>query len=149
MQVENVSHNRHAYNLSAIAEKNLKKENAFQKRVQKSPERYTFRAKGQNKTPRSRVDPVITCTFTDRWVACGSLYRFQHPAADGSREACEPRTKPASLITKCGLKKDPSRTPQGIQLIYYLIISTFASKMQEEKCYSSSSSANSSSMNSS
>ena len=64
-------------------------------------------------TPQSRADLVITCTFTDRWVASSSLYRFQHPAADCSREACEPRTDPASRITKCGLKKDLSRTPQG------------------------------------
>lgn len=61
----------------------------------------------------SRVDLVITCTFTDRWVASKALYRFQLPAANGSREACEPRADPASLITKCGLKKDLSRTPQG------------------------------------
>ena len=49
----------------------------------------------------------------DRWVASRALYRFQLPAANGSREACEPRADPASLITKCGLKKDLSRTPQG------------------------------------
>ena len=61
----------------------------------------------------SRVDLVITCTFKDRWVASSTLYRFQLPAANGSREACEPRADPASLITKCGLKKDLSRTPQG------------------------------------
>ena len=60
-----------------------------------------------------RVDPVITCTFTARWVASSTLYRFQLPAAEGSREACEPRLDPASRITKCGLKKDLSRTTQG------------------------------------
>ena len=63
--------------------------------------------------PARPCRPVITCTFTDRWVACDPFYRFQLPAADGSREACEPRNEPASRITKCGLKKDLSRTAQG------------------------------------
>ena len=60
-----------------------------------------------------RVDLVITCTFTDRWVASSLLYRFQLPAAECGREACEPQADPASRITKCGLKKDLSQTPQG------------------------------------
>ena len=80
----------------------------------KSKPEMNLKARLGIKKPRaSRVDLVITCTFTDRWVASNPLYRFQHPAADCSREACEPRIDPASLITKCGLKKDLSRTPQG------------------------------------
>ena len=59
----------------------------------------------------------------DRWVASSALYRFQLPAANGSREACEPRSDPASLITKCGLKKDLSRTPQGT--LPYVVLELF------------------------
>ena len=67
------------------------------------------------KVPRGgRVDLVITCTFTDRWVASSLLYRFQLPAAECGGEAGEPQADPASHITKCGLKKDLSRTPQGV-----------------------------------
>ena len=80
----------------------------------KSKPEMNLKARLGIKKPRvGRVDLVITCTFTDRWVASNPLYRFQHPAADCSREACEPRTDPASRITKCGLKKDLSRTTQG------------------------------------
>ena len=71
--------------------------------------------------PRSgRVGLVITCTFTARWVASNALYHFQLPAADSSREACEPRADPASRITKCGLKKDLSQTPQGTYSPYHI-----------------------------
>lgn len=73
----------------------------------------------KKRTPQRPCRPVITCTFTDRWVASNALYRFQLPAADGSREACEPRADPASRITKCGLKKDLSRTPQGTFILSY------------------------------
>lgn len=66
----------------------------------------------RKRAPREPCRPVITCTFTARWVASNALYHFQLPAADSSREACEPRADPASRITKCGLKKDLSRTPQ-------------------------------------
>ena len=81
------------------------------KKIKKKSSKLPFK-----KTPRGgRVGLVITCTFTARWVASRTLYRFQLPAADGSREACEPRPDLASLITKCGLKKGLSRTPQGIK----------------------------------
>ena len=74
-------------------------------------------APGSFCVPPGRVDPVITCTFTDRWVASNALYRFQHPTANSSREACEPRIDPASRITKCGLKKGLSRTAQELVLL--------------------------------
>ena len=48
-------------------------------------------------------DPVITCTFTGRWVASNLVHCFQLPTANGSQEACNPQIDPASLITKCGL----------------------------------------------
>lgn len=75
----------------------------------------------KNKEPRGgRVDLVITCTFTARWVASKALYRFQLPAADSSREACEPRLDPASRITKCGLKKT-YHEPRRVRCIRYHI----------------------------
>lgn len=37
-----------------------------------------------------RVSPVKTCTFWNRWVASVRFYCFQHPAAEGGREACKP-----------------------------------------------------------
>lgn len=110
----------------------------------------------KNKEPRGgRVDLVITCTFTARWVASKALYRFQLPAADSSREACEPRLDPASRITKCGLKKDLSRTPQGtIHTVSHLWVKCNRNCVRPGKFSagdqdSSSSSLNSSSMNSS
>lgn len=57
---------------------------------------------------RQCVSQVITCTFFRRWVVSSLLYRSQRPAADGSREVCEPHTDPTSPITKCEDKKDPS-----------------------------------------
>ena len=51
---------------------------------------------------------VITCTVISRWVVSSVLHCFQLPAADGSREACDPHTDPTSPITKCEDKKDPS-----------------------------------------
>ena len=62
----------------------------------------------RKRAPREPCRPVITCTFTARWVASNALYHFQLPAADGSREACDPHTDPTSPITKCEDKKDPS-----------------------------------------
>ena len=74
----------------------------------------------RKRAPREPCRPVITCTFTARWVASNALYHFQLPAADSSREACEPRADPASRITKCGLKKDLSQTPQGTYSPYHI-----------------------------
>ena len=89
--------------------------------IEDVPEMHLKCKKRQGMQPRKknvprggRVDLVITCTFTDRWVASSLLYRFQLPAAECGREACEPQADPASHITKCGLKKDLSRTPQGV-----------------------------------
>ena len=55
--------------------------------------------------PLGRVDPVITCTFKARWVACSTLYCFQHPSAEGRREACKPLAEPASLNNEMWVKK--------------------------------------------
>ena len=51
---------------------------------------------------------VITCTYKSRWVVSSLLYCFQHPTANGSREACKPHTDPTSPITGCEDKKDPN-----------------------------------------
>ena len=82
-------------------------------------------------TPQKPCEPRYNLHITGRWVACIALYCFQLPTAvncrkaaglrfavtwtahGGSREACKPDNEPASLITKCGLMKDSSRTPQG------------------------------------
>ena len=56
-----------------------------------------------------REGRVITCTVPSRWVVSSLLYCFQHPAAEGSREACKPHTDPTSPITKCEDNIDPSR----------------------------------------
>ena len=82
--------------------------------------RGTDRPPLKKRAPRKPCRPVITCTFTARWVASSVLYHFQLPAADSSREACEPRADLASRITKCGLKKDLSQTPQGTYSPYHI-----------------------------
>ena len=63
--------------------------------------------------PQKPCEPCYNLHILGRWVACSALYCFQLPTAGGSREACKPDAEPASRITKCGLKKDSSRTPQG------------------------------------
>ena len=47
---------------------------------------------------------VITCT-TRRWVISGRLYCFQHPPAEGRREACKPSTDPTSRITNVRINR--------------------------------------------
>lgn len=60
-----------------------------------------------------RVDLVITCTFQHRWVASETLYRFQLPAADGSREACEPRPEMGIPYNEMWVKKRSITHPAG------------------------------------
>ena len=63
--------------------------------------------------PRRPCGLVITCTKTARWVASAWLHRFQLPAAEGSREACEPRSESSVPYNEMWVKKRPSRTGQG------------------------------------
>lgn len=66
------------------------------------------------KIPReSRVDPVITCTHRPGGLPpmCFTASNIQPQQAAG-RPAIHALSS-ASLITKCGLKKDLSRTTQG------------------------------------
>ena len=60
-----------------------------------------------------RVDLVITCTFQHRWVASETLYRFQLPAAKGSREACEPRPERCIPNNEMWVKKRSITHPAG------------------------------------
>ncbi len=68
------------------------------------------------KIPRfGRANPVITCTKmaggVPPWEFIAS--NFQHRSKPG-REACNPSQESSSPLKRCGLKKGPSRTKQGI-----------------------------------
>ena len=76
-----------------------------------------FHRRNQKAAPQWPCAPRYNLHIIGRWVACRILYCFQLPTAGGSREACKPNSEPASRITKCGLMKDASRTPQGRELI--------------------------------
>jgi hypothetical protein len=47
------------------------------------------------------IGPSYNLHRKSRWVVSNTLYCFQHPAAEGSREACKPCADPTSLITRC------------------------------------------------
>ncbi len=69
--------------------------------------------KGMKEPRESRVDPVITCTEKARWVASNELYRFQHPAAAGSREACDPHIEVGIPYNEMWVKKRSITHPAG------------------------------------
>ena len=109
-------------------------------------------------TPQKPCEPRYNLHITGRWVACIALYCFQLPTAvncrkaaglrfavtwtahGGSREACKPDDEPASRITKCGLMKGSSRTPQGTVFLSYALSRPAVLAAGKETSYLSSSS---------
>ena len=75
--------------------------------------------KAENNLKKAQKGPAKPCRsrynlhLKARWVASNVLYRFQHPAAAGSREACDPRIEYSIPYNEMWVKKDLSRTPQG------------------------------------
>ena len=71
------------------------------------------RIPGQN-TPQWPCEPRYNLPHNQQVGRLHSALSLPTSSAFRRREACKPRTDIASRITKCGLKKGPSQTPQGI-----------------------------------
>ena len=96
------------------------------------------------KLPRWPCAPRYNLHTLHRWVASNPLYCFQLPARrEGGREACKPRIDLASRITKCGLKKDASRTTQEFKDQYGNFFGKPASEEGRGENHSPSSSSSS------